>query len=179
MGSRLLLLTALAAAAVALPRSARAQAVSDTTRTGVGVRLAFPDGIAGLRLPGPALIPPRGALGNEAVQARFRAGLDDELAAHAARRQRQRLLARLYRGDSLALALRLDPSLGPRAPRDVLGLDRKLRLKVTDSIARTIKSTRPDVAVLCTSSSLKDVAGQFEEVLKLRVPGRLLTARSR
>jgi 4-hydroxy-tetrahydrodipicolinate reductase len=53
---------------------------------------------------------------------------------------------------------------------DVIAAGRRLRVKVTDAIARTIRSTKPDVAVLCTSSSLKSVVGQFEEVLKLRVP---------
>ncbi len=41
---------------------------------------------------------------------------------------------------------------------------------MTDDIGRTIKATKPDVAVLCTSSSLKAVLPQFEEVLKRRVP---------
>src|SRR4030095_9320796 len=35
---------------------------------------------------------------------------------------------------------------------------------------KAIKSVKPHVAVLCTSSSLKSVVGQFEEVLKHRVP---------
>ena len=43
-------------------------------------------------------------------------------------------------------------------------------MKVHDSIGRTLKATRPDVAVLCTGSSLKQVMPQFEEILKHRVP---------
>jgi 4-hydroxy-tetrahydrodipicolinate reductase len=43
-------------------------------------------------------------------------------------------------------------------------------VKVTSDIAATIKSTRPDVAELCTSSSLKKVVPEFEAVLKLKVP---------
>jgi 4-hydroxy-tetrahydrodipicolinate reductase len=53
---------------------------------------------------------------------------------------------------------------------DVCGLGRKLRVKVTDDIAKTIKATKPDVAVLCTHSSLKKALPQFEAVLKLKVP---------
>ena len=53
---------------------------------------------------------------------------------------------------------------------DVLELGRKLRVKVSESIGRTLKAARPDVAVLCTSSSLKSVMPQFEEILKHRVP---------
>ena len=47
---------------------------------------------------------------------------------------------------------------------------RKLRVPITADIGRTIKAVKPDVAVLCTSSSLKAVLPQFEEVLKRRVP---------
>lgn len=53
---------------------------------------------------------------------------------------------------------------------DVCGIGRALKVKVTDDIAKTIKATRPDVAVLCTSSSLKKVVPEFEAVLKLKVP---------
>jgi 2,4-diaminopentanoate dehydrogenase len=51
-----------------------------------------------------------------------------------------------------------------------VGLDRKLRVKVTPDIGKTIKATKPDVAVLCTSSSLKRVLPQIEQVLKYKVP---------
>ena len=64
----------------------------------------------------------------------------------------------------------IDPQKIGHDVGDVLDLGRKLRVPVTDSIARTIKATKPDVAVLCTHSSLKAVVGQFEEVLRLRVP---------
>jgi 4-hydroxy-tetrahydrodipicolinate reductase len=62
-------------------------------------------------------------------------------------------------------SLKIDKDAG-----EVIGADRKLRVKVTSSIGRTIKSSKPDVAVLCTSSSLKSVVPQFEEALKHRVP---------
>ena len=53
---------------------------------------------------------------------------------------------------------------------DVCGVGRSLRVKVTDDIGKTIKATRPDVAVLCTSSSLKKVVAEFAAVLKHKVP---------
>jgi len=53
---------------------------------------------------------------------------------------------------------------------EVCGVGRKLKVKVTDDIGRAIKASRPDVAVLCTSSSLKKVLPEFEAVLKLKVP---------
>jgi 4-hydroxy-tetrahydrodipicolinate reductase len=51
----------------------------------------------------------------------------------------------------------------------VIGLDRKLRVRVTNDAAGAIKSGKPDVAVLCTSSSLKKVMPQIEAVLKKKV----------
>jgi 4-hydroxy-tetrahydrodipicolinate reductase len=53
---------------------------------------------------------------------------------------------------------------------DVIEAGRTLRVRVTDDIGRTITAARPDVAVLCTSSSLRKVLPQFEEVLERRVP---------
>ena len=51
----------------------------------------------------------------------------------------------------------------------VIGLDRKLRVRVTNDPVGAIKSGKPDVAVLCTSSSLKKVMPQIEAVLKKKV----------
>src|SRR6267142_1007636 len=44
---------------------------------------------------------------------------------------------------------------------------RRLNVKVTSDLRKT---TKPDIAVLCTSSSLKEVMPQLEELIKLRVP---------
>ena len=73
-------------------------------------------------------------------------------------------------GFRLVGAVDIDQEKVNRDAGDVIGAGRTLRVKVTNDIARTIKSTKPDVAVLCTSSALKSVVGQFEQVLKLRVP---------
>ena len=51
----------------------------------------------------------------------------------------------------------------------VIGLDKKLRVRITNDVAGAIKSGKPDVAVLCTSSSLKTVMPQIETVLKKKV----------
>ena len=80
----------------------------------------------------------------------------------------KQLLAR--RGFRVVAAVDIDPQKAGRDLGDVIGVGRTLRVKVTDSISTTIKAARPDVAVLCTSSSLKAVADQFEEVLTRRVP---------
>ena len=52
---------------------------------------------------------------------------------------------------------------------EVIGLDKKLRVRVTNDPVGAIKSGKPDVAVLCTSSSLKKVMPQIETVLKKKV----------
>ena len=52
---------------------------------------------------------------------------------------------------------------------EVIGLDRKLKVRVTNDADGAIKSGKPDVAVLCTSSSLKKTMPQIEGVLKRKV----------
>ena len=51
----------------------------------------------------------------------------------------------------------------------VIGLDKKLRVRVTNDPVSAIKNGKPDVAVLCTSSSLKTVMPQIEVLLKKKV----------
>jgi len=67
-------------------------------------------------------------------------------------------------------AVDIDPQKAGKDLGEVCNVGRMLKVKVTDDIARTIKASRPDVAVLCTSSSLKKVLPEFEAVLKLKVP---------
>ena len=74
------------------------------------------------------------------------------------------------KGFTLVGAVDIDPQKIGRDAGDVIGAGKPLRVRVTSDIGKTIKAAKPDVAVLCTSSSLKSVVGQFEEVLKHRVP---------
>jgi 2,4-diaminopentanoate dehydrogenase len=74
------------------------------------------------------------------------------------------------RGFQIVAAVDIDREKVGRDLGEVLGLERRLRVRVTNSIAAAAKAGKPDVAVLCTSSSLRAVASQFEEVLKRRVP---------
>jgi 2,4-diaminopentanoate dehydrogenase len=53
---------------------------------------------------------------------------------------------------------------------DVAEIGRKLRVKVSDDAAAVLKRTRPDVVVLCTSSSLRKVMPQLDVIVKARVP---------
>ena len=74
------------------------------------------------------------------------------------------------KGFQLVGAVDIDRLKAGKDAGEVVELDGRLRVKVTPDIGKTIKSTRPDVAVLCTSSALKSVVGQFEQVLKHRIP---------
>jgi 4-hydroxy-tetrahydrodipicolinate reductase len=74
------------------------------------------------------------------------------------------------KGFQIVGAVDIDPLNLGRDAGEVLELGRKLRVRVTDAIGKTLKATRPDVAILCTSSSLKKVLPQFEDVLKHKVP---------
>jgi hypothetical protein len=67
-------------------------------------------------------------------------------------------------------AVDIDPNMTGRDVGDVAEVGRSLRVKVSADLRKTIKASRPDIAVLCTSSSLKSVMPQLEELLKLRVP---------
>jgi len=52
----------------------------------------------------------------------------------------------------------------------IAGLGKDLRVKVTDDLTATIKKTKPEVVVLCTSSSLEKVKEQLEAIFKRGVP---------
>lgn len=67
-------------------------------------------------------------------------------------------------------AVDIDPSKADRDAGDVAELGRPLRVKVSADLRKTIKASKPDIAVLCTSSSLESVMPQLEELLKQRVP---------
>jgi 2,4-diaminopentanoate dehydrogenase len=67
-------------------------------------------------------------------------------------------------------AVDVDPAKVGRDLGDLLSLERPLRVKVDPDPAHAIKKSRPDIVVLCTSSSVRAVMPQIEGVLKLRVP---------
>ena len=74
------------------------------------------------------------------------------------------------KGFRIVGAADIDPAKVGRDLGDIAGVGRSLRVKVSDDVRKTIKTTKPDVVVLCTSSSLKKVLPQMEEILKLKVP---------
>jgi hypothetical protein len=74
------------------------------------------------------------------------------------------------KGFRIVGAADIDPAKAGRDLGEVAGLGRPLRIKVSDDLKKGIKAARPDVIVLCTSSSLKQVLGQMQEILRLKVP---------
>ena len=67
-------------------------------------------------------------------------------------------------------AIDIDPAKLGRDLGEVAGLERRLRVTVSDNLRAVVKATRPDAAVLSTSSSLEKVWPQIEAVLKLKLP---------
>jgi hypothetical protein len=74
------------------------------------------------------------------------------------------------RGFKIVGAVDIDPAKAGRDLGEIAGVGRALRIKVSDDARKTIKSTKPDVVVLCTLSSLRKVLPQMEQILKLKVP---------
>jgi 4-hydroxy-tetrahydrodipicolinate reductase len=74
------------------------------------------------------------------------------------------------KGFRIVGAADIDPAKEGRDLGQVAGVGRPLRVKVSGDVRKAIKATKPDVVVLCTSSSLKQVLPQIEAILKLRVP---------
>jgi hypothetical protein len=67
-------------------------------------------------------------------------------------------------------AVDIDPAKAGKDLGEILGLGRPVGLKVVTDPVAAIKKTKPQVAVLCTSSSLKSVWPQIETLLKLKLP---------
>src|SRR5687767_15446625 len=67
-------------------------------------------------------------------------------------------------------AVDVDPAKVGRDAGQVIGLNRPLRVKVDPDARHAIKKSKPDIVVLCTSSSVRSVMPQIEGILKLKVP---------
>ena len=52
----------------------------------------------------------------------------------------------------------------------VIGIDKKLRIRVTNDAVGGITQSAPDVVVMCTTSSLKKALPAIQTVLKLKTP---------
>jgi len=74
------------------------------------------------------------------------------------------------KGFRIVAAVDIDPHKVGRDVGEIAEIGKPLRVRITDNARKAAKAARPDVAVLCTSSSLKSVMPQVEELLKLRLP---------
>ena len=74
------------------------------------------------------------------------------------------------KGFRIVGAVDIDPAKVGRDLGEFAGLSRPLRVRVTDDAKKAVKVGRPDVAVVCTSSSLRKVTPQIEALLRLKVP---------
>ena len=66
-------------------------------------------------------------------------------------------------------AVDIDPAKVGRDVSEIAGLGQPLRVRVRPDASRAIKASKPDVVVLCTSSSVRAVMPQIHDVLKSRV----------
>src|ERR1044071_7385734 len=73
-------------------------------------------------------------------------------------------------GFKIVGAIDIDPAKLGRDLGEVVGVSKKLGVKVSGDAAKTLKSSKPDVVVLCTSSSIKKVLPQIEAIVKSRTP---------
>src|ERR1700688_871370 len=64
----------------------------------------------------------------------------------------------------------IDPMKVGRDLGDVVGLPRRIGAKVSADVSKALKSTKPDVVVLCTSSSIKKVMNDVETILRTKTP---------
>ncbi len=69
-------------------------------------------------------------------------------------------------GFKIVGAIDIDPSKVGRDLGDVVALPKRLGVKISGDAVKALKSAKPDVVVLCTSSSIKKVMPQIETILR-------------
>jgi 4-hydroxy-tetrahydrodipicolinate reductase len=73
-------------------------------------------------------------------------------------------------GLTIVGAVDLDPALSGRDVGDVASLRRRLGVKVSADLTTALRTLRPDVAIVSTTSSLSRALPLFEAILKAKVP---------
>src|SRR5215470_9397290 len=73
-------------------------------------------------------------------------------------------------GFRLVGAIDVDPAKVGRDLSAIIGLERSLRVSISPDAKGTLRKSKPDVVILCTSSSMKSVMPQIETILKARIP---------
>src|SRR6266540_524227 len=71
-------------------------------------------------------------------------------------------------GFKIVGAIDIDPAKVGRDLGDVVGLPKRIGVKISGDAAKALKAAKPDVVVLCTSSSVKKVLPQIEAILKAK-----------
>jgi 4-hydroxy-tetrahydrodipicolinate reductase len=74
------------------------------------------------------------------------------------------------RNFKVVAAVDVDPAKAGRDLAEIVGVPRRTGVKVAAEADAVIRKTRPQVAVLCTSSALRKVWPQLQSVLARRVP---------
>lgn len=74
------------------------------------------------------------------------------------------------KGFTIVGAVDIDPDKAGKDLGEVAGLGKRLKVLISGDAKKAIKASKPDVAVFCTNSSLRQVVAQFETVLNLKVP---------
>ncbi len=67
-------------------------------------------------------------------------------------------------------AVDTDPLKGGRDLGELAGLEKRLGVSVRDNLSDAVRKARPDIAVVCTSSSLEGVMADLETLLAFRIP---------
>jgi 4-hydroxy-tetrahydrodipicolinate reductase len=73
-------------------------------------------------------------------------------------------------GFKIVGAVDTDPAKAGRDIGDVVGLNRRIGVKVHDNASKALKAAKPHVVVHCTGSSIKKVMPELETILKSKVP---------
>ncbi len=72
-------------------------------------------------------------------------------------------------GFKIVGSIDIDPAKVGRDLGDVVGLPKRLNVKVSADAAKALRSAKPDVVVLSTTSSIKKVMPQIEAILKAKI----------
>ena len=67
-------------------------------------------------------------------------------------------------------AVDVDPAKVSQDVGDIAGLERPLRVRIDPDPRHAIRKSKPDVVILCTSSSIRSVMPQIEGILKAKTP---------
>jgi hypothetical protein len=73
-------------------------------------------------------------------------------------------------GFKIVGAVDIDPAKEGRDVGDVIDHNRRIGVTVSGDAKKTLKAAKPDIVVLCTTSSIKKVIPQIEQILKTKTP---------